>query len=131
MMDMLMESIQRPKLAKTTIKYTILIKITLFQIEGDGEDVQGGVDAVLFMLASDHVPEAKEDELEEIFKLFFYYLGQVQVYTRGYFCQNSQSDYLSSYFSAQRSPVGGDDLFFTMKFHNKKKVIGGYDLFLL
>ena len=62
-------------MAKTTIKYTILIKITLFQIEGDGEDVWGWVDAVLFMLASDHVLEAKEDELGEIFKLFFYYIG--------------------------------------------------------
>ena len=62
-------------MAKTMIKYTILIKITLFQIEGDGEDVWGWVDAVLFMLASDHVLEAKEDELKEIFKLFFYYLG--------------------------------------------------------
>ena len=50
------------------IKYTILIKITLFQIEGDGEDVWGWVDAVLFMLASDHVLEAMEDELGEIFK---------------------------------------------------------------
>ena len=55
-------------MAKTTIKYTILIKITLFQIEGDGEDVWGWVDAVLFMLASDHVLEAKEDELREFFK---------------------------------------------------------------
>ena len=33
------------------------------------------MDAVLFMLASDHVPEAKEDELEEIFKLFFLLFG--------------------------------------------------------
>ena len=62
-------------MAKTTIKYTILIKITLFQIEGDGEDVWGWVDAVLFMLASDHVLEAMEDELREIFKYFFCYLG--------------------------------------------------------
>ena len=57
------------------IKYTILIRITLFQFEGDGEDVWGWVDAVLFMLASDHVLEAKEDELVKDFKLFFYYLG--------------------------------------------------------
>ena len=54
------------------IKYTILIKITLFQIVGDSEDVWGWMDAVLSMLASDHVLEAKEDELGEIFKLFFY-----------------------------------------------------------
>ena len=47
----------------------------MFQILDKGEDVWGWVDAVLFMLASDHVLEAKEDELGEIFKLFFYYLG--------------------------------------------------------
>ena len=40
-----------------------------------GEDVWGVEDAVLYMLASDHVLEAKEDELGEFFKLFFYYLG--------------------------------------------------------
>ena len=43
------------------IKYTILIKITLLQILDKGEDVWGWVDAVLYMLASDHVLEAKED----------------------------------------------------------------------
>ena len=40
-----------------------------------GEDVWGVEDAVFYMLASDHVLEAKEDELGEFFKLFFYYLG--------------------------------------------------------
>ena len=56
------------------IKYTILIRITLFQISDKGEDVCGWMDAVLYMLASVHVLEAKEDELEEFCKLFFYYL---------------------------------------------------------
>ena len=70
-----MDAINMAKLAKTMKKYTSLIRITLFQISDKGEDVWGGVDAVLFMLASDHVLEAKEDELGEIFKLFFYYLG--------------------------------------------------------
>ena len=53
------------------IKYTILIKITLFQISGKDVDVWGGVDAVLYMLAPDHVLGANEDELKQIFKLFF------------------------------------------------------------
>ena len=57
------------------IKYTILIRITLYQILEKGENVWGWVDAVLYMLASVHVLEAKEDELGEFFKLFFYYLG--------------------------------------------------------
>ena len=56
-------------------KYTSFIRITLFQISDKGEDVWGGVDAVLYMLASDHVLEAKEDELRNFFKLLFYYLG--------------------------------------------------------
>ena len=62
-------------MTKIMIKYTILIKITSFQILDKGENVCGCVDAVLSMLASDHVLEAKEGELGEIFKLFFYYLG--------------------------------------------------------
>ena len=45
------------------IEYTILIKITLFQILDEGEDVWGWVDTVLFVLAAHHVLEAKEDEL--------------------------------------------------------------------
>ena len=53
------------------IKYTILIRITLFQISDKGEDVCGWMDAVLYMLASDHVLEAKEDELGEFFNLIF------------------------------------------------------------
>ena len=53
------------------IKYTILIRITLFQISDKGEDVCGWMDAVLYMLASDHVLEAKEDELGEFFYLIF------------------------------------------------------------
>ena len=61
MMDMLMDAISRPKLAKAMIEYTILIRITLFQIPDKGENVWGWVDAVLYMLASDHVLEAKED----------------------------------------------------------------------
>ena len=52
-----------------------MIKYTLFQISDKGEDVCGWMGAVLYMLASDHVLEAKEDELGEFFKLFFYYLG--------------------------------------------------------
>ena len=48
-------------MAKTMIKYTILIRITLFQISDKGENVWGWMDAVLYMLASDHVLEAKED----------------------------------------------------------------------
>ena len=56
---------------KTIIKYTILIRITLFQISDKGEDVCGWMDAVLYMLASDHVLEAKEDELGEFFNLIF------------------------------------------------------------
>ena len=59
MMDMLMDAINMPKLAKTMKKYKSLIRITLFQISDKGEDVWGGVDAVLYMLASDHVLEAK------------------------------------------------------------------------
>ena len=55
-------------MVKAMIKYTILIKILLYQISDKGENVWGWVDAVLYMLASDHV-------LEAIFKLFFYYLG--------------------------------------------------------
>ena len=39
------------------------------------EDVWGGVDAELYMLASDHVLGTKEDELREFFKLFLYYIG--------------------------------------------------------
>ena len=58
-------------MAKAMIKYTILIRITLYQISDKGEDVWGGVDAVLYMLASDHVLEAKEDELGEFFNLIF------------------------------------------------------------
>ena len=58
-------------MAKTMIKYTILIRITLFQISDKGEDVCGWMDAVLYMLASDHVLEAKEDELGEFFNLIF------------------------------------------------------------
>ena len=50
-------------MAKTIIKYTILIGITLFQISDKGEDVCGWMGAVLYMLASVHVLEAKEDEL--------------------------------------------------------------------
>ena len=57
------------------LKYTILVKITLFQIEGNVEDVWGWVNAVLLMLASDHVLEAKEDELGDFLKLFLHYLG--------------------------------------------------------
>ena len=49
------------------IKYTILIRITLFQISDKGEDVCGWMDAVLYMLASDHVLEAKEDKLGDFF----------------------------------------------------------------
>ena len=58
-------------MAKTMIKYTILIRMTLFQILDKGEDVWGWVDAVLYMLASDHVLEAKEDELREFLSAFF------------------------------------------------------------
>ena len=57
------------------IKYTILIRITLYQILEKGENVWGWVDAVLYMLASDHVLEAKEDELRKFLKLLFYYPG--------------------------------------------------------
>ena len=52
-----MNAIWWSKLRKTMIKYT------LFQISDKGEDVCGWMDAVLYMLASDHVLEAKEDEL--------------------------------------------------------------------
>ena len=46
------------------IKYKILIRIiTLFQISDKGEDVCGWIGAVLYMLASVRVLEAKEDEL--------------------------------------------------------------------
>ena len=48
------------------MKYTIFI--TLFQIADKDEDVWSGVDAVLYMKASDHVQGAKEDELGEFFK---------------------------------------------------------------
>ena len=58
-------------MAKAMIKYTILIRITLYQISDKGENVWGWVDAVLYMLASDHVLEAKEDELGEFFNLIF------------------------------------------------------------
>ena len=54
-------------MAKTMKKYSSLIRITLFQISDKGEDVWGGVDAVLYMMASDHVLEAKEDELRTFF----------------------------------------------------------------
>ena len=43
----------------------------MFQISDKGEDVCGWMDAVLYMLASDHVLEAKEDELGEFFNLIF------------------------------------------------------------
>ena len=56
---------------KTMKKYTIFIRITLFQIADKDEDVWGGVDAVLYMLASDHVLEANEDELRKFLKFFF------------------------------------------------------------
>ena len=52
-------------MAKTIKEYTCLIRITLFQISDKGEDVWGGVDAVFYMLASDHVLEAKEDEVKK------------------------------------------------------------------
>ena len=48
-------------MAKAMIKYTILIRITLYQISDKGENVWGGEDAVLYMLALDHVLEAEED----------------------------------------------------------------------
>ena len=48
MMDIMMDAIKRPKLAKTMLKYTILIRITLFQISDKGENGLGGVDAVLY-----------------------------------------------------------------------------------
>ena len=60
---------------KTLIKYTIFIRITLFQIADKDEDVWGGVDAVLYMLASDHVQGAKEDELRKFVKLLFIIWG--------------------------------------------------------
>ena len=56
-----MDAISRPKLVKAMIEYTILIRITLFQIPDKGENVWGWVDAILYMLASDHVLEATED----------------------------------------------------------------------
>ena len=40
-----------------------------------GEDVWGVEDAVFYMLASDHVLEAKKDELGEFLKYFFHFLG--------------------------------------------------------
>ena len=48
MMDIMMDAIKRPKLAKTMVRYTILIRITLFQISDKGENGLGGVDAVLY-----------------------------------------------------------------------------------
>ena len=54
-------------MAKMMIKYTIFIRFALFQILEKGEDVWGWVDALLFMLASGHVLEAKEDEPGEFF----------------------------------------------------------------
>ena len=45
-----MDAISRPKLAKAMIEYTILIRITLFQIPDKGENVWGWVDAILYML---------------------------------------------------------------------------------
>ena len=38
MMDIKMDAIQRQKMAKTMVKYTILIRYTLFQISDKGED---------------------------------------------------------------------------------------------
>ena len=38
MMDEMVDAIKRPKLAKTVVKYTILIRFTLFQISDQGED---------------------------------------------------------------------------------------------
>jgi len=38
MMDIKINAIKRPKLAKTMVKYTILIRIILFQISDKGED---------------------------------------------------------------------------------------------
>ena len=58
-----MDTIKRQKLTKAMIKYTILIRISLYHISDKDENVWGWVDAVLYMLASDHVLEAKEDEL--------------------------------------------------------------------
>ena len=63
------------KIGKNNDKYKILIRITFFQISDIGVDVLGGVDAVLYMLASDHVLDAKEDELRDFLSDLFYYLG--------------------------------------------------------
>ena len=78
------------------IKYTILIRITLFQISDKGEDVCGWMDAVLYMLASDHVLEAKEDELGEFFNLIFLLSRVSQGVYRGVLLSKF---YLSSYFN--------------------------------
>ena len=59
------------KIAENNTKIYILIRIILFQISDKGEDVCGWMDAVLYMLASDHVLEAKEDELRDFFNYDF------------------------------------------------------------
>ena len=62
-------------MGKKRILYLRVCHIHNFSDPCRDEDVWGGVDAVLYMLASDHVLEAKEDELRKFLKLLFYYPG--------------------------------------------------------
>ena len=44
----------------------------IFQTPKSMRMARGGVDAVLYLLAWDHVLEAKEDELQDFFDYFYY-----------------------------------------------------------